>query len=737
MSRTIESSSPRSWRRWLASPRPPLRWFAVVLAVAAAGGLAEGYVRIVINDKQLHWTSATQPWLLHQAGSDNIDDGSELAAIQHGFKAWQEVTGSKLKFVFQGATGSRNLGSDDHLVVFDEDNSSGYFPPGSGVVAVTPISYYPPTGAILDADIAFNGRDWTFSTDRSPGSFDVQDVVTHEIGHFVGLDHSPVLASSMWPYVSTTQWLHRSLSGDDQAGAIAVDPGGGDGRLHGSLRKADGSLLKGAMVVAVRADDGRLAASVASGPDGDWSLRGLPTGDYHVYVAPLEGGMTQANLSGNSPVQTGFGAEFYGGYGTPTLFAVTQGETAATGTLTLPPDSALLDSTGTSVLLQPGQTRVVSLWGSGFSAGAMSAWTLSPYLSIGSVNSGSTWMQVQVTAQAGAPLGLYDLYLANPAEQMEAVSGVLEVHGPAPLLAGLDVALGPVEGGTVVMLSGANFGNGAYVLFGGREAAAEVLDANTILATTPPGSSGTVEVAVHNSDGQQVRLADAFTYASVPAFLRLFPAAGQTPGGTTLVIGGTGFAPEIVVALDGEELPVTWLSPNVVEVTTPSHAAGAVDLLLRNPQGPDVIVAEAFSFVAQPDPRITGFTPTRARDGGGVKVRIDGANLSGALAVRFGVDPVTAEGGREAHGLTTLGPNALEAVAPAWRPGSYGIQVVMPNGQAGVAPATFQYLPEAQSGAAGCGGVVESGGARAGATDLSALVLVGLGFALLRRRPAA
>lgn len=706
----------------------------VVLVAAATSSAAEGYVRIVLNGKKLHWSTQTVEWSLNQAGSDNIADGSHQPAIQHAFQAWRQVTGSKLKFDFQGFTGSKNVGGSDHIVFFDENNSSGFFPQGSGTVAVTPISYQPGSGVILDADIVFNGRDWSFSTDGSAGTFDVQDVVTHEIGHFVGLDHSPVVASSMWPYVSTRQWLHRSLSQDDQAGAISVAPSDLDGRLGGSLRKDNGSQLRGAMVAAVDAGDGRLVASTASDSDGDWVIRGLPAGDYLVYAAPIEGGMSKANLSSNAAVQTDFGAEFYGGRATPTVFSVSQGDLLPAGLLTMPPDSVMVDSSGTPVLLHPGETRTVSLWGSGFSSG-MTVWSPSPYLSFGSIQNGSSWIQVQVSVALGAPIGLYDLYFSKSSGEMEAASGILDVNAFPPTITGLDLVLGAVEGGTSVTISGSRFEEGAFVLFGGREAeSVQVVDPATLAVVTPAGSAGAVTVSVHNPDGQQARSPGAFTYASVPNFVRLFPAAGQRAGGTTLLVGGTNFAQEMVVLLDGQELATTWLSPNVVEVTTPAHALGAVDLGLRNPSVPEVTVTDAYSYVTLADPRVTSFTPTKSRDGGGIKVKLFGANLNGADAVRFGVDPVTAEGGREAEGLTQIDLATLEVVAPAWRPGSYGVKVTMPNGQGVVAPATFQYVPLAASGAGGCGGLVRHGGPRSGSTDVSALLLVGAGFLLLRRR---
>ena len=42
---------------------------------------------------------------------------------------------------------------------------------------------------LIHADIIMNYRDWDFSTDNTPFTYDFQSVVLHEIGHFIGLPH--------------------------------------------------------------------------------------------------------------------------------------------------------------------------------------------------------------------------------------------------------------------------------------------------------------------------------------------------------------------------------------------------------------------------------------------------------------------------------------------------------------------------------------------------------------------
>ncbi len=80
--------------------------------------------------------------------------------------------------------------------------------------------------------------------------------------------------------------------------------------------------------------------------------------------------------------------------------------------------------------------------------------------------------------------------------------------------------VGSTHGGTVVTIVGAGFSPGATVSFGyvpatvGFERATRVMieSPTVIKATTPPHSSGTVDLVVSNPDGSSSTLTNAFTY---------------------------------------------------------------------------------------------------------------------------------------------------------------------------------------------------------------------------------
>ena len=167
----------------------------------------------------------------------------------------------------------------------------------------TRVFFDPETGSIAEADISINprpraedGTELQFSTDGTPGTYDLEATFTHEIGHLLGLDHSSVLSSTMQgrqAYNGTfglPALTERTLSEDDRQKIRSLY--GSKlrlGRIEGRLvdNRTPGTLapLNGVTVWAENVANGRVIASDVTAEDGTYHLESLAPGQYRVVVA--------------------------------------------------------------------------------------------------------------------------------------------------------------------------------------------------------------------------------------------------------------------------------------------------------------------------------------------------------------------------------------------------------------------------------------------------------------------
>lgn len=159
------------------------------------------------------------------------------------------------------------------------------------------------TGSIAEADIVINprpraddGTELQFSTDGTPGTYDLEATFTHEIGHLLGLDHSSVLSSTMQSRQAFNGTFglpaltERTLSEDDRQKIRSLyGPKVSLGRIEGKLvdNRTAGTLtpLNGVNVWAENVATGRVIASAITADDGSYKLESLSPGQYRVMVS--------------------------------------------------------------------------------------------------------------------------------------------------------------------------------------------------------------------------------------------------------------------------------------------------------------------------------------------------------------------------------------------------------------------------------------------------------------------
>jgi YVTN family beta-propeller protein len=199
------------------------------------------------------------------------------------------------------------------------------------VIAITRVNWND-QGEIIDADIVFNGRDFTFSLNENTtpsGQIDLQEVLTHEAGHFLGLDHTPLVGDpkvrpTMNPFNTTEAPREaRTLEQDDRSGLTALYPASNQtGGISGQILRTNGTGAFGVHVVVYQAGTNTFLASSLSGSagtsrgtggDGCYEILGLPSGDYNVAIEPINSSITHENFGGifNEPFDTNFNREYY------------------------------------------------------------------------------------------------------------------------------------------------------------------------------------------------------------------------------------------------------------------------------------------------------------------------------------------------------------------------------------------------------------------------------------------
>lgn len=174
------------------------------------------------------------------------------------------------------------VGTSNNQIRFSNDFS--YY--GSAVVGVTEVGYAP-SGIINSATILLNEEHYDFTA--TPGlalsnTVYLKDVVTHELGHFIGLSHSEVLNSSMFYQNFPGQ---SELSADDKAG-IRSKYDNGYGRIYGSVQGGNYIGILGVHVQAISRNTGQAVATITD-ENGYFNLVGLDLNDtYYLYTSKLK-----------------------------------------------------------------------------------------------------------------------------------------------------------------------------------------------------------------------------------------------------------------------------------------------------------------------------------------------------------------------------------------------------------------------------------------------------------------
>lgn len=157
-----------------------------------------------------HWAGAAATY----AYGSNLPPawkGSVDAAV-----ATWNAAGSRLRITRNPVAGGSTAARDGKSIV-----CMGTLP--SGVLGTTYTWYNTSTHVASEADVVLTDA-LPMTVGGSATSVDVQSVLTHEFGHFCGLDHVTDVTQTMYPSIPNGSEIYRTLCDGDVLGVRTIYP---------------------------------------------------------------------------------------------------------------------------------------------------------------------------------------------------------------------------------------------------------------------------------------------------------------------------------------------------------------------------------------------------------------------------------------------------------------------------------------------------------------------------------
>lgn len=181
----------------------------------------------------IFWPSPCVSFSAQTDGGPNVSLAQTESVAAAAFSAWEDadcgegkhprITIENLGPVTCSEIEYNQDGANNNAIIF---RSGGWPYAATNALALTTVTFNVENSEIRDADIELNATDVEFSTSDSDVTFDLQSILTHEAGHFLGLAHSPDKDATMradYPPKSTSL---RDLSPDDAEGICTLYPPG-------------------------------------------------------------------------------------------------------------------------------------------------------------------------------------------------------------------------------------------------------------------------------------------------------------------------------------------------------------------------------------------------------------------------------------------------------------------------------------------------------------------------------
>ena len=186
-----------------ASPAPAYRF----IQNTGVGRTSSGYlVACNASGGFVHWTQGNIPWRLNTSGQGAGKDGAVTASCA----TWTNVAQASHNLSYAGTTNAGFVTDNVNTIVFARGNGC------SGQCLAITALVLASGQVITETDISFNSR-YAWNTNGS--NYDVQAVLTHELGHTLGMHHTEITSTPRpTMYASYFGTDGRTLENDDKDG---------------------------------------------------------------------------------------------------------------------------------------------------------------------------------------------------------------------------------------------------------------------------------------------------------------------------------------------------------------------------------------------------------------------------------------------------------------------------------------------------------------------------------------
>jgi hypothetical protein len=239
-----------------------------------------------VDGQPLIWPDTCLSFAVQRDGSDDdsITPAQLESLVQTAFTSWSEAAcdGSGTPPIFVQALGEVECGEPEfncgrgdanaNAIMFRDDD----WPYPADALAITTVSVNTMNGEILDADMELNSLRFDFTLDAETEGADLLSVLTHEVGHVLGLDHTRVATATMFATYDPGSAAISELDEDDRDGICSIyGAEDADPECEGLELADDTGCLGGTECTAPRRESCALVSSGAGGSKVPVALLGV------------------------------------------------------------------------------------------------------------------------------------------------------------------------------------------------------------------------------------------------------------------------------------------------------------------------------------------------------------------------------------------------------------------------------------------------------------------------------